>query len=183
LRCEQRILWRSLFRPNFTNRDQRGRTEQSKKERSSRRDLAEFWPREEIPNSYMTHHANFALPKQGYTHCGQMVTRRQLLLLSELLRAIFAARSLKCAISAWRVQQYLRNQNMFCNTTWAMTVRPSLGTPNYATKARFLSKKRRFRPWARNLTSIIETVVDGCGGARSMEVARQATAQKRVKLG
>ena len=31
-------------------------------------DLRDYWPREEIPHAYMTHHANFALPEQGYTH-------------------------------------------------------------------------------------------------------------------
>ena len=41
--------------------------------------LHEFWPTEEIAYSYMTHHANFALPKQGYTHWWKMFNSRQLL--------------------------------------------------------------------------------------------------------
>ena len=35
-------------------------------------DLQDYWPREELPHTYMTHHANFALPKQGYTHWWKM---------------------------------------------------------------------------------------------------------------
>ena len=41
-------------------------------------DLKEYWPRGEIPYSYMTHHANFALPRQGYTHWWKMFNSRQL---------------------------------------------------------------------------------------------------------
>ena len=63
--AEQRIYGGRFF-AKFANRLRLVRAEQ---EWSIRRDadLAEFCPREEIPYSYMTHHANFALPKQGYT--------------------------------------------------------------------------------------------------------------------
>ena len=42
-------------------------------------DLHDYWPREELPDTYMTHHANFALPKQGYTHWWKMFNARELL--------------------------------------------------------------------------------------------------------
>ena len=51
-------------------------------------DLSEYWPREEIPYTYMTHHANFALPKQGYTHWWKMFNSRQLLVHAEIAKFI-----------------------------------------------------------------------------------------------
>src|SRR5262249_43424934 len=100
-------------------------------------DLSDFWPRDEIPYSYMTHHANFALPKQGYSHWWKMFNARQLLALSELLRAL-----LRCEVSNIRdqalgaFQQYLRNQNMFC--IWDISrdcLAPLLSNPNFAPKS------------------------------------------------
>ena len=41
-------------------------------------DLNGYWPREELPFTYMTHQANFALPEQGYTHWYKMFNTRQL---------------------------------------------------------------------------------------------------------
>ena len=65
----------------------------------------------------MTHHANFALPKQGYTHWWKMFNARQLLVHSQLFQ--FASNGKEYppdvryqALGA--IRQYLRNQNMFC---------------------------------------------------------------------
>jgi adenine-specific DNA methylase len=102
-------------------------------------DLRDFWPRGELPETYMTHHANFALPKQGYTHWWKMFNTRQLLVHSQLLRAAsdgsaHAADVRHQALGA--IQQYLRNQNGF--VIWniqADKVEPSFSNPNYAPKA------------------------------------------------
>lgn len=132
-------------------------------------DLAGFWPREEIPYSYMTHHANFALPKQGYTHWWKMFNARQLLLLSELLRAI-----VECEVREVRdqglgaFQQYLRNQNMFCIYDVGYDkLAPFFSNPNYAPKARAIENTSFSTLGRGNLTSIIETVVEGLEWGRA----------------
>ena len=101
-------------------------------------DLGDFWPREEIPYSYMTHHANFALPKQGYSHWWKMFNSRQLLVLSLLLKSIQADNDdhglSHQALGGF--QQYVRNQNMFC--IWDISrdcMAPLLSNPNFAPKS------------------------------------------------
>jgi hypothetical protein len=82
-------IYDGRFFAKFTRLEQR-RLAASEQEWAARRDtdLEKYWPREEIAHSYMTHHANFALPKQGYTHWWKMFNARQLLLHSLLLRAV-----------------------------------------------------------------------------------------------
>ena len=77
------------FFARFTQRDER-RLAASEQEWLARKeaDLKDYWPRDEIAHSYMTHHANFALPRQGYTHWWKMFCSRQLLVHSVLLRAV-----------------------------------------------------------------------------------------------
>ena len=78
-------------------------------------DLSAYWPRETIPDTYMTHQANFALPKQGYTHWWKMFNSRQLLVHSSLMKTINesdAAQDVKHQ-ALGGTQQYLRNQCMF----------------------------------------------------------------------
>lgn len=102
-------------------------------------DLADYWPREEIAHSYMTHHANFALPKQGYTHWWKMFNARQLLVHSLLLRSVcnldgFGTEVRHQALGA--IQQYLRNQNNF--VFWniqADKIEPFFSNSNYAPKS------------------------------------------------
>ena len=109
--------------------DDRRRLVRAEQEWSTRRDadLADFWPRDEIPYSYMTHHANFALPKQGYTHWWKMFNSRQLLLLSELLRAILRCRCYRSSrSSAWRIpaippqSKYVLSFGTFHVTIWPL---------------------------------------------------------------
>ena len=82
-------------------------------------DLDGYWPREELPRTYMTHQANFALPELGYTHWYTMFNPRQLVVHTTLLRTIGAlatgadVRVREAAISAH--QQYLQNLSMFCH--------------------------------------------------------------------
>src|SRR5262249_53783391 len=114
--ANQNRIYGGRFFAAFSASDNR-RLIAAEREWNARRDsdLEPYWPREELPPTYMTHHANFALPKQGYTHWWTMFNARQLLLLAELLRAIEAGPSQEVreqALGAF--QQYLRNQNMFC---------------------------------------------------------------------
>lgn len=83
----------------------------------SKTDLAEFFPKSELPFGFMTHMANGDLPKNyGFTHWHTMFNPRQLLVNSLLLKTInnavgFSQASKEFALGAF--QQYLRYQNMF----------------------------------------------------------------------
>lgn len=132
-------------------------------------DLSTFWPREEIPQTYMTHHANFALPKQGYTHWSALFNSRQLLLLALLLRSITdneASQEVKDqALGAF--QQYVRMQNMF--VIWHQTydkIAPFMSNPNFAPKARVVENnvygKLGYGTWK----SCTQTILDGLSWCR-----------------
>lgn len=80
-------------------------------------DLADYWPVSEVPFGFMTHMNNGGIPNHGFTHWWTMFNPRQLLVTSQLLKAI-----MNVGDHAWEVrefvlgayQQYLRNQNLFC---------------------------------------------------------------------
>ena len=82
-------------------------------------DLADYWPRSEVPYGFMTHLNNGGIPNHGFTHWWTMFNPRQLLVNALLLKAINEVNGDK---HRWEVrefvlaafQQYLRNQNMFC---------------------------------------------------------------------
>ncbi len=103
-------------------------------------DLADFWPRGEIPYGHMTHQRQ-PLPQHGYTHWWKMFNPRQLLVHSQLMGAVIGT---KPGRYSWAVrefvlgafQQYLRNQNMFC--FWNPqrdTPEPMFSSNNYHPKA------------------------------------------------
>ena len=81
-------------------------------------DLAMYWPRSEVPYGFMTGIANGDIRKgHGFTHWWTMFNPRQLLIQTQLLRAIVGVGehswvTRETVLSAY--QQYLRNQNMFC---------------------------------------------------------------------
>jgi putative DNA methylase len=163
-------LYGGRFFAQFSGGDQQ-RLVKAEGEWSARRDvdLADFWPREGIPYSYMTHHANFALPKQGYTHWWKMFNSRQLLLLASLLKAIQngkASKEVKEQVLG-AFQQYVRMQNMF--VIWHQTydkIAPFMSNPNYAPKARTVENnfcgKLGYGTW----TSCSQTIVDGLSWSR-----------------
>lgn len=84
-------------------------------------DLADYWPKSELPYGFMTSLMNGGIPNHGFTHWHTMFNARQLLVNALLLKAINEAGGTK---HRWDVreyvlagfQQYLRNQNMF--TIW-----------------------------------------------------------------
>ncbi len=111
-------------------------------ERRRERDLASWWPRQAVPFGFMTAIANGDIRKgHGYTHWWTMFNPRQLLVHTQLLRAIVEGGS---AHYRWETreyvlgafQQYLRNQNMF--TIWnlqADQLEPMFANNNYHPKA------------------------------------------------
>lgn len=154
-------------------------------------DLRDFWPREEIPHTYMTHHANFALPNQGYTHWWKMFNARQLLVHAQLLRADtslgqFAVPTRHQFLGA--IQQYLRNQNGFCIYDVGYDkLAPFFSNPNYAPKALWLENSVFLTLGRGNVTSIRETVTAGLQWAvEPWEVAppefREQSGDSRIQV-
>jgi putative DNA methylase len=182
-------IYGGRFFAEFTGANQR-RLVRAEEEWIVRReaDLADFWPRETIPYSYMTHHANFALPKQGYTHWWKMFNSRQLLLLALLLKAIQNGKASKevkeQALGAF--QQYVRMQNMF--VIWHQTydkIAPFMSNPNYAPKARTVENnfcgKLGYGTW----TACSQTVVDGLSWSRQpyeLYLNNEAGASRSAKV-
>ena len=83
----------------------------------SEADLSSYWPRSELPFGFMTHHLNGGIPNHGFTHWWKMFNARQLLVQTQLMRAIvsvgsFSQSAREAVLGVF--QQYLRNQNMFC---------------------------------------------------------------------
>jgi putative DNA methylase len=128
-------------------------------------DLSDFWPKEEIPYSYMTHHANFALPKQGYTHWWKMFNSRQLLVHAQIAKFIrvhlLEERYASAAMQALGAhQQYLRNQCMFA--FWHIGrdhFAPHFGNPNYAPKNNVIEVglwTRGYGSWSSTISSVSE---------------------------
>ena len=78
-------------------------------------DLKDYWPIEELSKGWKTH--GWSIPEHGFTHYWTMFNARQLLVQTQILKAIMTVgnHSWMCrefALGAF--QQYLRNENMFC---------------------------------------------------------------------
>ncbi len=87
-------------------------------ERRSEENFKDYWPLQEMLYAHMTHERN-PLPDHGYTHWWMMFNNRQLLVHSNLLKAITEATESEWPLDVREqaigtFQQYLRNQNMFC---------------------------------------------------------------------
>ncbi len=101
-------------------------------------DLAGYWPEDPISEGWKTH--KWGIPDHGYTHYWKMFNSRQLLVLSQILKAIASDAS-----SPWEAkeallgafQQYVRNQNLLC--FWnegADKMEPHFSGNNYSLKSR-----------------------------------------------
>lgn len=79
-------------------------------------DLSPYWPKSELPYGFMTHHLQGGVPNHGFTHWWTMFNPRQLLVHTQLMKAI-----LTVGEHAWGTrelvlcsfQQYLNYQTMF----------------------------------------------------------------------
>jgi len=104
-------------------------------------DLAEYWPRQICWDAYMMRANGGVNDGWGYTHWWKMFNSRQLLVHTQLLKAIT-----KAPEEAWPLdvqeqalgafQQYLRNQNMFC--FWDISrdcMAPHMSNANYHPKS------------------------------------------------
>ena len=104
-------------------------------------DLSAYWPQSELPYGFMTHKLNGGIPNHGYTHWWKMFNPRQLLVHTQLLRAIttlnedkYGWETREFALGAF--QQYLRNQNMLAFWDLAYDkLAPALSNSNFHPKA------------------------------------------------
>lgn len=86
-------------------------------ERRKDSDLKDYWPRSELPYGFMTHHLQGGVPNHGFTHWWTMFSPRQLLVHTQLLKAIVEVGNYEWKVREFVLgafQQYLCNQNQFC---------------------------------------------------------------------
>ncbi|HVA45324.1 MAG TPA: hypothetical protein VNH11_02965 [Pirellulales bacterium] len=77
--------------------------------------LAPYWPTDEIPYGWQTHY--WSIGDHGYTHWYRFFNPRQLLTHASLLRSIARNPNAPSAVrdqALGALEQYLRNQNMYC---------------------------------------------------------------------
>ena len=136
-------------------------------QRRKEHDLAPFWPRQEIPYGFMTGIANGDIREgHGFTHWWTMFNPRQMLVHTQLLRAIVAGGS---TAYRWETreyvlgafQQYLRNQNMFCFWHRARDhYAPALSNSNYHPKDTSVEvgafSQVGYGPWPSAYSSLLE---------------------------
>jgi putative DNA methylase len=105
-------------------------------------DLANYWPRSEIPFGFMTGVANGDIRLgHGYTHWWTLFNPRQLLVLSQILKAIcevgqYSRKTREYVLAVF--QQYLRNQNMFCFWNLQRALEPMFSNNNFHPKMNFV---------------------------------------------
>lgn len=126
-------------------------------------DLAEYWPRSEIPFGHMTHQRQ-PLPQHGYLNWSDMFNPRQLLVHAQLLKAILNAGDHSCEVREYVLgafQQYVRNQNMF--SFWHITkdhYAPALSNNNFHPKPTIVEVgvfcPTGYGPWRSAVAPIIE---------------------------
>ena len=101
-------------------------------------DLGDFWPRSDIPFGHMTHQRQ-PLPQHGYLKWADMFNARQMLVHTQLLKAIVSVGSYDWATREYVLeafQNHLRNQNMF--SFWHIKLdklAPALSNNNFHPKS------------------------------------------------
>jgi adenine-specific DNA methylase len=134
-------------------------------------DLAEFWPKSELPFGFMTHMNNGGLPNHGFTHWWTMFNQRQLLVHALLLKAITTIGNYK-----WKVREYvlgafqnhLRNQSLF--SFWHLKLdklAPAMSNSNFHPKSNVIEvgvfPPLGYGPWS----STIEVLSKGLEWSKS----------------
>lgn len=102
-------------------------------------DLKDYWPRSELPFGFMTHMNNGGIPNHGHTHWWTMFNPRQMLVHTQILKAITTLgnyRDVEREYVLGAFQQYLRNQSLF--TLWNIQgdkLEPQFANNNYHPKS------------------------------------------------
>jgi adenine-specific DNA methylase len=133
-------------------------------------DLAAYWPKSELPFGFMTHLNNGGIPNHGFTHWWTMFNSRQLLVHSQLLKAIMEAGNYSQKTREYVLggfQQYLRNQSLF--TLWnlgADKLEPMFANNNYHPKSTVVENSVFANLGRGNWKSCVEGIVEGATWAR-----------------
>ncbi|QIK24691.1 DUF1156 domain-containing protein [Ralstonia solanacearum] len=128
-------------------------------------DLKGYWPASEVPYGFMTHMNNGGIPNHGFTHWWTMFNPRQLLVHTQLLKAIRETGSYSSDVREYVLgayQQYLRNQNMFC--FWDISrdcLAPHMSNNNYHPKTNVVENSVFPTLGRGNWASCIEGIVQG----------------------
>jgi putative DNA methylase len=132
-------------------------------------DLQGFWPTSELPYGFMTHHLQGGVPNHGFTHWWKMFNPLQLLVHSQLLKAIadssVAELAKEYVLGAF--QQYLRNQNIFC--IWDISrdgMAPHMSNNNYYPKNNAVENCVFANLGRGNWTSCTEGLLEGFAWAQ-----------------
>ncbi|WP_295579349.1 hypothetical protein [uncultured Lamprocystis sp.] len=129
-------------------------------------DLANYWPRSEIPFGFMTHMNNGGIPNHGFTHWWTLFNSRQLLVHSQLLRATVTIGDYSWATREFVLgafQQYLRNQSLF--TLWntqADKLEPQFANNNFHPKSTVIENCVFSLLGRGNWASCTEGIIEGC---------------------
>jgi len=133
-------------------------------------DLNGLWPTSELAYGFMTHHLQGGVPNHGFTHWWTMFNPRQLLVHASLLKAVLHVGS-----ASWEaresvlggLQQYLRNQNMFCFwNTQGDKLEPHFSNNNYHPKSTVVENCVFSSLGRGNWASCVEGVVEGIDWCR-----------------
>ncbi|MDN4546371.1 DUF1156 domain-containing protein [Pseudomonas sp. C32] len=148
-------------------------------------DLAEYWPRSEVPFGFMTHMNNGGIPNHGFTHWWTMFNPRQMLVHTQLLKSIITTGSYDWPVREYVLgafQQYLRNQNSFC--FWDIgydKLVPHMSNNNYHPKNNVVENCVFASLGRGNWASCIEGILEGREWAmRPWEVVSNESLQRRA---
>lgn len=128
-------------------------------------DLKDYWPRSELPYGFMTHMNNGGIPNHGFTHWWTMFNPRQMLVHTQLLKAISTVGSYSWNVREYVLgafQQYLRNQSLF--TLWnvkADKLEPQFANNNYHPKATTVENCVFATLGRGNWASCVEGIIQG----------------------
>lgn len=125
-------------------------------------DLLGYWPTEELSYGWKTH--GWSIPDHGFTHYWKFFNDRQLLVHSLIMKAIeeshgFSDSTKNIALGA--LQQYLRNQNLFC--FWniqADKMEPMFTSNNYHSKSMPIENSVFSTLGRGNWASCVATTID-----------------------
>ena len=150
-------------------------------------DLKDYWPRSEVPFGFMTHMNNGGIPNHGHTHWWTMFNARQMLVHTQLLKAIatlgvYGDAEREYVLGAF--QQYLRNQSLF--TLWNIQgdkLEPQFANNNYHPKATTVENCVFAMLGRGNWVSCVEGILEGRSWALQPWEAVSTDGLKRTDAG
>ena len=155
-------------------------------ERRKDADLADYWPKSDIPFGHMTHQRQ-PLPRHGYLKWSEMFNARQMLVHSQLLKAISTVGTYDWATREYVIgafQNHLRNQNMF--SFWHIKLdklAPALSNNNFHPKSNVVEvgvfPPMGYGPWS----STVEVLRKGGEWSADPWEAVSAESLKRINPG